>query len=595
MRDLSQLVRRELLPYVRRPGQYIGLETNARCGDAPASAEVSVCLGFPDAYAVGMSHLGGQVLYHAMNDLPGVACDRTYCPMPDAERRMRSAGVPLFAWESRLAVADFDLLGMSLSTDLCATNVLTMLDLAGLPLRSADRGGDDPIVVGGDALADAPEPLADFFDVFLPGDGEQALADLVELVRRAKARDAGREDVLLAAARTVPSAYVPRFYRPVYEDGRFAGIEPLRDDVPAEVERARVAELSDSPDITAPLVPLSEAVHERVVVEIMRGCPNACRFCQAGATRLPVRCRSVETILRTVREALANTGYREVALLSLSSSDYPHLEELIERLHAEFAERNVSVSLPSLRVDAQLRHLPALAARVRKSGLTIAVEAASNRLRKAVRKRITDENIFAGVRAAYEAGWRRVKLYFIAGLPGETDADVDAVFDLCRRISELRREVDGHPAAVNATVSWFVPKPHTPMQWEPMRPADDYFTVRRRLIDLSRRTPVRFKFHRIERSVLEGLLGRGDRRMGDVIQAAWADGARMDAWDEHFDWSHWQRAFERTGVDPAAETTRAIPLDAPLPWAHVRCPRSQAFLEQENRRLHAALEEKTGP
>ncbi|MFP3938250.1 MAG: TIGR03960 family B12-binding radical SAM protein [Phycisphaerae bacterium] len=589
MRDIGELVSRELLPYVRNPGQYIDLETNARCGKSPASAEVSVCLAFPDAYTVGMSHLGGQILYQVLNDAPGVACDRTYCPMPDAEQRMREASVPLFGWESRIAVGDFDILGVSLSTDLCVTNVLTMLDLAGVPLTAVDRDDEHPIVVGGDAMADAPEPLADFFDVFLPGDGERTLPELVELLRRDGSAGAGREGVLLEAARTIPSAYVPRFYEPVYEQGVFAGLKRLRSDVPEYIERAHVADLSSSPDLTAPLVPLSEAVHERVVVEIMRGCPNACRFCQAGATRLPVRYRPVEQIVGTVREALANTGYREVALLSLSSSDYPHLEELINRLHDEFAERHVSVSLPSLRVGTQLRLLPALTSRVRKSGLTIAVEAASQRLRRAMRKDISDDDILAGVRAGYEAGLRRVKLYFMAGLPGETDEDIDAIFHLCRRISQVKKDVDGHPASVDATVSWFVPKPHTPMQWEPMRDADYYFSVRRRLRELSRRTPVKFKFHRIERSILEGLIGRGDRRTGKVIRAAWESGARMDGWDEHFDYLHWQRAFENTGVDPAGQTTRAIPLDAPLPWAHVRCPRTEKFLTRENQRLREVL------
>lgn len=589
MRDLGDLIRRELLPFIRRPGQYIDMETNARCGALSASAQVSVCLAFPDSYAVGMSHLGGQILYQVLNDLPGVACDRTYCPMPDVERRMREASVPLFGWESRLAVADFDLLGVSLSTDLCVTNVLTMLGLAGVPLRAEDRDEQHPIVVGGDAMADAPEPMAEFFDIFLPGDGESTLPELVGLLRRAKRSGSSREQTLVEAARTISSAYVPRFYEPVYEDGRYAGLRRLRDDVPEHIDRAHLGELSESPDLTAPLVPLSEAVHERVVVEIMRGCPNGCRFCQAGATRLPVRYRPVEEIVSTVREALANTGYREVALLSLSSSDYPHLRELIERLHEEFAEQHVSVSLPSLRVDTQLRLLPSLTSRVRKSGLTIAVEAASQRLRNALRKRISDEDILAGVRAAYESGLKRVKLYFMAGLPGETDADIDAIFHLCRRISQVRKEVDGHPASVDATVSWFVPKPHTPMQWEPMREVDYYFSIRRRLRELSQRTPIKFKFHRIERSVLEGLIGRGGRRMGRVIAAAWESGARMDGWDEHFDYSHWQRAFERTCVDPAAETARGIPLDATLPWSHIRCPRSESFLKRENARLHEML------
>jgi len=574
MRDLTEQINEKLLPRVARPSQYIGQEINARRADVRQAA-VRVVLAFPDAYTVGISHLGSQVLYQMLNHLPGVACDRTYCPFPDAERVCREQGLPLFAWESRCAVRDFDLLGFSLSQEMCVTNVLTMLDLAGVPLRSAHRGRDDPIVVAGDALAESPEPMADFIDLFIPGDGEQPLADLVRLIGDQKARGESREAILLAAAREIPSIYAPRFYRPVGQDGH---VRPIREDVPPVIERAHLPALSDSPALTAPLVPLSEAVHDRVAIEIMRGCPNACRFCQAGATRLPVRTRSVEEVVSIARKALAASGWREISLVSLSSSDYPHLAELIERINAEFAGRHVSVSLPSLRAGEQLRHLPRLTSTVRKSGLTIAPEAGSERLRRAIGKPITVEDMLAGVQAAYRAGWRRVKLYFMAGLPGETQADIDGIFHLSKRLSDTRREVDGKPGNISAAVSWFVPKPHTPMQWFPMRDAEYYFRVRRRLRELSRGTPVSFKFHRIERSILEGVLCRGDRRLGSVIEAAWRDGARMDSWNEYFDWQRWRSAFEAVGVDPAAVAQREIPLDEPLPWSHIRGLRDERSL-----------------
>jgi len=585
LRDLRTDISEKLLPRVGRPSQYVGLEINARCGDV-RSAEVSVVLAFPDTYAIGISHLGSQVLYHLLNDMPGVACDRTYCPQIDAEQVMRSEDVPLFGWESRLAVRDFDVLGFSLAYELCVTNVLTMLELAGIPLHSSERMENDPIVVAGDALADTPEPMADFIDVFLPGEGEGTLPALVELVRRMKRGGAAREEILLAVARQIPSAYVPRFYQPLYDpDGRYAGLRRTHDDVPASVEHAHLPRLSDSPAITAPLVPLAEAVHERVMIEIMRGCPNACRFCQAGATRLPVRTRSVEEIVNTVRQALANTGYREISLLSLSTSDYPYLDELIDRLNEEFSPQHVSISLPSLRVDSQLRHLPRLTSSVRKGGLTIAAEAASPRLRKAIRKDISEEDMIAGVRGAYEAGWQRVKVYFMAGLPGERQEDIDLIFDLCRRLSEARKEVDGRPGAITASVSWMVPKPHTPMQWSAMREAEYFFAVRRRLRELARRSPIRFQFHRIERSLLETLLCRGDRRVGRVIEAAWRGGARLDSWDEHFDYDKWLRAFDQTGIDPARYVHREIPVGEPLPWSHIRCPRTEHFLIEERRKM----------
>jgi len=593
MKDLSQQISEQLLPRVRQPGQYVGLEINARCGDVRA-AEVTVALAFPDAYTIGISHLGSQILYHRVNDMPRAACDRVYCPRPDAEAVMRARSVPLFGWESRAAVGDFDILGFSLSYELCATNVLTMLDLAGIPLHVGQRTEGHPIVVAGDALADTPEPLADFIDLFLVGDGERPLAELVELVRRMKAARAGREETILQAARTIAGAYAPRYYRPTREGTGETGllaVEPIRDDVPAVVEHVHVPDLTDSPPIARPLVPLVEGVHDRVVIEVMRGCPNACRFCQAGATRLPVRHRSVEEVLAAARAAVEATGCREISLLSLSTSDYPHLDELLARLTGEFSPRHVSISLPSLRVDGQLRHLPKLTSTVRKSGLTIAAEAGTERIRKAIGKRISEDDMVAGVRAAYEAGLRRVKVYFMAGLPTETDADVEAIHALCRRLSDTRREVDGRAGAISASISWFVPKPHTPMQWCSMRKAEYFFDVRRRLIDRARRSPVRYKFHRIERSILEAVLCRGDRRIGRVIEAAWRNGARLDAWNEHWDWEKWTAAFEQTGIDPAACAHRDLPTGARLPWSHIACPRRESFLASQYERMMEAMGE----
>ena len=582
---ISELISTQLLPRVRRPGQYIGLETNARQPDV-YSAEVTVALAFADTYTIGISHLGSQVLYHMLNDIDGVACDRTYCPQMDAEAVMREHSVPLFGWESRAAIRDFDILGFSLPYELCVTNLLTMLDLSGIPLHSEDRGEDDPIIIAGDAMADTPEPLADFIDIFLPGDGEQPLTALVELVRQMKTDGASREEMILQAARTVPSAYVPKYYRPSYDsDDRFAGLELLRDDVPAEIPRACLTNLSDSAVTLAPLVPNSEAVHERVIIEIMRGCPNACRFCQAGATRLPVRRRSVEEIVSAARKAIDATGYREISLLSLSTSDYTNLEELISSLNEEFAGQHVSISLPSLRVDSQLRQLPRLTSNVRKGGLTIAAEAGTDRLRNVLRKNINEEDMLAGVRAAYEAGWRRVKVYFMAGLPGETLDDIDQIYYLCRRLSDVRKEVDGQRGAISASVSWLVPKPHTPMQWCAMGYEEYFHSVRERLGSLARRGPVSIKFHHVQRSLLESLLCRGDRRIGAVIESAWKNGARLDAWNEHFDNSKWLAALEQTGIDPSWYVHREIPTDQPLPWSHIKCHRSTRFLMDEYHKI----------
>ncbi len=588
MKNLAEQISGDLLPRIRRPGEYVGLEINRRCGDVSA-AEVTVAMAFPDAYGIGMSHLGSQVLYHMLNDIAGVACDRTYCPHPDVEQAMRDRGIPLFGWESRCAIGEFDVMAFSMAHEMCATNVLTMLDLAGVPIRSVDRGESAPLVIAGDAMADSPEPVADFFDLIIAGDGEQPLAQLVKIIREMKRSGASREEIILAAAKQIPSAYAPRFYRPSYSDGGFAGLSRLRDDVPEKIVRAAVKNLSDSPAITCPLVPLSEAVHDRVVIEIMRGCPNGCRFCQAGYCRLPVRIRPIDEIVAAARKALDATGYREISLLSLSTSDYPKLDELIDTLNAEFAPRHVSISLPSLRVGSQLKQLPKLTSAVRKAGLTIAAEAATERLRKAIHKPITDEDMLAGVQAAYEAGWRRVKVYFMAGLPGETGADIDAIFHLCKKLSMTGRAAMGQPGSISASVSWFVPKPHTPMQWAAMCDEEYYWSVRNRLRDLSRRSAVNFKFHHIERSLLEGMLCRGDRRVGDVIEAAWRNGARMDAWNEHFDYKKWLAAFEQTGLKPADFIAKELTVGTPLPWSHISCHRSEEYLAKQYAEMKDAL------
>lgn len=589
MQDVGTIVSQRLLSQANMPGQYIGMEINARCGDVHKAA-VTVALAFPDTYTIGISHLGSQVLYHRLNSIPSVACDRTYCPPRDGEEIMRRESVPLFGWESRCAISDFDILGFSLTYEMCITNVLTMLDLADIELHSNRRTDRDPIVIAGDALADSPEPLADFIDIFISGDGEEPLSRLVELVGKMKSRGACREEIILEAAQKCPSTYVPRFYEPRRVEGAaFMVPHPIRDDVPAVVPRAAIAKLSDSPSMTAPLVPLAEAVQERVIIEVMRGCPNGCRFCQAGATRLPVRFRGIDEIVNIARAAIDATGYREISLLSLSTSDYPHLNELIDRLGAEFSSRHVSISLPSLRVDSQLRQLPKLTSTVRKGGLTIAAEAGSERLRKAIRKNITEENMLAGVKAAYEAGWQKVKVYFMAGFPGETQADIDAIFDLCIRLSNTRKQVDNQRGAISASVSWLVPKPHTPMQWCPMRDSEYFFSVRNRLLDLSRRSPVTFKFHRIERSILEAVICRGDRKIGAVIEAAWRNGARMDAWNEEFDYQKWANAFEQTGIDPANYAHHQLPLEAPLPWSHIQCHRNENFLRTEYHKMIETL------
>ncbi|MCP4376149.1 MAG: radical SAM protein, partial [bacterium] len=407
-----------------------------------------------------------------------------------------------------------------------------------------------------------------------------------------KQSGATRAELILQAAQTIEGVYAPSLYQPRYNsDGTLAALEPIADGVPKTISRAFLPKLSDSPAITAPLVPVAEAVHDRVTLEIMRGCPNACRFCQAGFARLPVRFRSVDELVATARAAIDATGHREISLLSLSTSDYPHLSELIERLNAEFATQRVSISLPSLRVNSRLKELPAMTSGVKKGGLTIAPEAALPRMRKAIHKQITDEDMLAGVEAAYHAGWRKVKTYFMAGMPGETQDDIDGIYHLCRRLSLTGKGITGHPGSIAASVSWLVPKPHTPMQWAPMRDFDYFLNVKYHLNDISRRSAVNFKFHWIELSILEAVICRGDRRVGKAILAAWKNGARMDAWREHFDYEKWTDAFEQTGIDPAFYAHREIPAGETLPWEHIQCKHTTSELRKQYEQMLQTLNE----
>ncbi len=580
MRVLRQDIAERLLPRIRRPAQYCGLEHNRCCSDV-AAAEVTVALAFPDAYEIGISHVGTQILYTLLNGIDGVACDRVYCPLPDAEEVMRAESVPLFGWESRAALADFDVVGFSLSYEMVLTNVLTMLDLAGIPLHACERSDEDPIIVAGGTQADAPEIMADFIDVFLVGDGEEPLAALVELVRRMGRQGAGRREILAVAARTIPAAYVPALWRPTYNpDGTLGSLEPIDKELPRQIQAACVS-LSDSPPITHPLVPVHEGVFDRISIEVMRGCPHWCRFCHAGYTRKPIRWRTADEVVAIAEAAVANTGYREVSLLSLSTGNHPELPEIMRRLNESFAPRNISIAVPSLRVDEQLANLPWQLNKVRKGGMTIAAEVGAERLRRAIRKSISNEDLLAGVTAAYAAGWKSVKVYFMAGFPGETDDDLASIIDLCRQMSLARKPIDGHKGAVTASVSWLVPKPHTPMQWAPRPDAEYFWHVRNTLRDMARRSPITIKCHHIERSIIEAAIARGDRRIGRVIENAWRAGARFDGWREYFDFALWEQAFADAGLAIDFYAARQRPVDECLPWGHIAGHRSRESLARQ--------------
>ena len=585
--DFSRILREEVLPSVEGPAQYLALERNVIRKDH-ASAGFRFVFAFPDTYTVGMSHLGLKILYHILNRRPDSLCERVFAPLPDMEKALRDRNLPLTTLESQTPLWAFDAIGFSLQYEMGYTNLLTILDLGGIPLRREDRAEDDPLVIAGGPCAMQPEPLADFVDLFYLGDGERGIQTFAEEVQRLKKAGATRNERLLALVRKMPFLYAPALYRHETDpDGRHVRLVPLHEGVPALVKTTHVEDLDEAETPTAPLVPHVRSIHDRITLEIMRGCPWKCRFCSSTMIKRPVRYRSVEELVRLAEETFKNTGYDEIALTSLSSSDYPEIEALVEALSARFTPRRVSISFPSLRVGEQMKILPKYAAQVRRSGLTLAPEVASDRLRNVVDKRIKNADLVEGCRIAFQHGWDLVKLYFMVGVPTETQADLDAIPDLGFEISRSRRDIARHPARVNLSCSIFIPKPHTAFQWAPMLPMEDVIRIREHLRRRVGRSPVALKFHHVKRSYLEGVMARGDRRVGRVIEAAWRQGARFDAWDEHFRFEHWTAAFLETGVDPEQFTTRAYDLSEPLPWDHISGAIRREFLERDKLRYEA--------
>jgi len=556
-----------LLPRVSTPGQYIGSEWNAVVKDH-GEVDVTFAFCFPDVYKIGMSHVGLQILYHVVNNREDMVCERAFLPEPDMQALLRQERVPLFSLETATPLARFDCLGFSLQNETCYTNVLAMLELAGLPLRAVERDQRHPLIIAGGPCAYNPEPMADFIDLFLVGDGEEELPKLLKTL--AEVRGLPRREQLRALAAASPAVYVPAFYQPRYgDDGALVAFEPTEPEARLPVRAAVVEDLEQAPYPTRPVVPNVEVVHDRMVLEIMRGCPHHCRFCQASVVKSPLRMRSPERLLELAQELYRNTGHNELSLLSLSTGDYPKLSELLSALAARFDDKLVNISVPSLRVNEPLRELPRALASVRKSGLTLAPEAASDRLRRVLGKRISNEDLLAAARSAYGAGWDLVKLYFMVGVPGETEKDVEAIAELSRAFSEARKEVARGPGRVNVSVAPFVPKPHSAFQWEPMCDIDYFHRVGGALRRLLRRGRVRLTFHRPERALLEAVFTRGDRRLSGVIEEAYRRGCLMDAWSEHFNFEAWQEAFRTVGIDPNFYALRARSLEELLPWEHI--------------------------
>ncbi len=577
-------VTEELLPRVETPGRYIGGEWNSIVKD-PQEVKVRLALAFPDTYEVGMSHLGVQLLYGMVNSMEGATCERVFAPWVDMEELMRAEGIPLFSLETYTPISNFDLVGFSLQYEMSFTNVLNMLELGGIPLRREDRKEGDPVVLAGGPVALSPEPMADFIDLFLLGDGEETLPRVITLFKELKQEGIRRSEIITSLARNVKGVYAPGLYSVSYnQDGTIAEILPKYDWVPMPVRSATVTNLDGAYFPERPIVPYIQTIHDRITLEVMRGCTQGCRFCQAGMIKRPTRLRSVETLLRLAENCYKNTGQEEISLAALSISDYPYLEELLKELQKRFNPRKVNISLPSLRVSDGLHRLPSYLSSVRKSGLTIAPEAATPELRKSICKDVKDADLLRAVEEAFRLGWRAVKLYFMVGLPGETDRDVDAIADLAYRVASVGRKINGTPGDVNLTIAPFVPKAHTPFQWEPMIPLERIKVIKGRLKARVRHPWIKLKFHNSERSVLEGVLARGDRRLGKVIYLAWKSGCKLDSWDTHFHFDRWLQAFREAGLDISFYLSRNRSPEEILPWEHLNVGVRKEFLkiEQEN-------------
>lgn len=578
----------EILLSIQQPARYIGGEINSVCKD-PSSVDVRFAMCFPDVYDIGMSHLGIQILYDMLNKMPDVYCERVYSPWTDLDAIMREKHIPLFAIESQDPVKDFDILGITLQYEMCYTNILQILDLSGIPLHGSDRTWDDPIVIGGGPCAYNPEPIAEFFDLFYIGEGETAYRQLIDIYKDSRKNGESRETFLKRAA-GVPGIYVPSMYEPEYhEDGTLKAFRPTCLEAPEKVVKQLVLDMTEAVYPEKPLVPFIKVTQDRVVLEIMRGCIRGCRFCQAGMIYRPVREKNVERLKDLAYKMLKNTGHEEISLSSLSSSDYRSLEELVRFLIEEFHGKGVNVSLPSLRIDAFSLDVMSKVQDVKKSSLTFAPEAGSQRLRDVINKGLTEEEILQGAADAFKGGWNRVKLYFMLGLPTETVEDMEGIALLSEKIAEEYYEIPkdqrNGKVQVVASTSFFVPKPFTPFQWARMSTKEEFLdkarVVNRKMKEMLNHKSLKYNWHEADVTVLEGVLARGDRRVAAVIEEAYRNGALYDAWSESFRNDIWMKAFETCGVDIDFYTTRERSLDEQFPWDFIDTGVSKEFLKRE--------------
>lgn len=573
-----------LLPLVTKPARYTNHEVNAQHKEW-SEDRVKMALAFPDIYDVGMGHLGFKILYAIINGRSDALAERVYAPWVDMQKLMEERGIPLTSLESGRDLASFDLVGFTLQHELSYTNILKMLDLAGIPRRTSARDEGDPLVLAGGPCAFNVEPLADFLDFVVLGEGEEVIHEILDLVKEKKQQGISRKEILRELAR-VPGVYVPSFYQPIYAGGTFQRIEPLYPDLPAQIDKRVAPDLGALPFPEEFVVPFAEVVHDRTMVEILRGCTRGCRFCQAGMIYRPVRERDPELLKEQVAKIVASTGYDEISLSSLSSGDYTQIRSLVKDLIDAYQGCGVSVSLPSLRLDSFAVELAQDIQKARKTGLTFAPEAGTQRLRDVINKNVSDQDLKEVVQAAFQAGWHRIKLYFMIGLPTETEEDLDGIADLAHKVLSWGREfrTSRKRPEVTVSVSSFVPKPHTPFQWHGQLPKGEILRRQRLLRQALRLPGVHFQWHGAEMSLLEAALSRGGRELAPVLVRAAELGCKLDSWDDYFRFDLWQQAFAEHGLDLAACAEKSFAESAPLPWDHLDAGVSKKYLLREYRR-----------